>query len=142
MTSLIKPVEVLEEELEQQFIATEYLVKLYEKFGLSESITHHDFITNNTHSPQWKFLDALVTMWKALYPSEYKTWIKELKDELTIERSVREHVKGGGYQPVAYPVRFYEMCKLFFPKLKIQEKEFVRRFVRLFPEFKATNYRI
>lgn len=149
MSNLLKSDNELEVEMHEQIVATSYLVKLYERFGLNENMTHHDFIGNsgdytrqNITSPQWKFIDAMLKVWRALYPDEYTTFVQELKDELTIERSVREHVKGGGYQPISYPVRFYDMCKLFFPKLKIQEKEFVKKFVSLFPEFKATNMRI
>lgn len=149
MSNLLQSDNELEVEMHEQIVATSYLVKLYEKFGLNENMTYHDFVgkdedytRQNITSPQWKFIDAILKVWRALYPEEYSTFVSELKEELTIERSVREHVTGGGYQPVSYPIRFYDMCKLFFPKLKIQDKEFVRKFVRLFPEFKATKYRI
>lgn len=149
MSNLFKSDKELELEMHEQIIATSYLVKLFEKLGLNENMTHHDFIGKNDDftrenitSPQWKFIEAMLKVWKALYEEEYRVFVQELKDELTIERSVRDHVKGGGYQPISYPLRFHDMCKLFFPKLKIQEKEFVRKFVKLFPEFKATNMRI
>jgi len=149
MSNFLQSDKELEVEMHEQIIATSYLVKLYEKLGLNENMTHHDFIGRNEDhtrenitSPEWKFIEAMLKVWRALYEEEYRVFVQELKEELTIERSVREHVKGGGYQPVSYPLRFYDMCKLFFPKLKIQEKEFVRKFVKLFPEFKATKMRI
>jgi hypothetical protein len=149
MSNLLKPVRVADDFIQEQLIATEYLVKLYERFGLKEDLTHHDFIGKNDDftrenitTPQWKFLDAILAVWRALYPDEYKIWISELKEELTIERPIREHIKGGGYQPIAYPVRFVDMVKLFFPNLKLQEKSFIKKFVSLFPEFKATKYKI
>lgn len=145
---ILKPVTMADDKLEEEYLSVEYLLKLYKRLGLKENITTSECLNKgdvtraNITTPVWKFIEALIVVWKALYPSEYEIWMRDFKNDLEIERPIKAHIKAGGYQPVAYPLRFVEMMRLFLPNIKLQNKEFIKKFVSLFPEFKKTKYRI
>ena len=90
----------------------------------------------------WKMCDELVELWYTFYPWELKAWRKEALDELELERSVKESNDAGGYFPIAYPTRLYQMLETYLPDQKLQDKSFIRKMVQRHPIFKKTNYAI
>ena len=90
----------------------------------------------------WKMCDELVEMWYKHYPWELDAWKEELKDELDIERSVKDSVKGGGYFPISYPTRLYQMLETYLPDQRLHDRGFIRKMVRRHPVFKRTNFKI
>jgi len=65
-----------------------------------------------------------------------------MKYELEVERPIKAHIKGGTYTPISYPMRVHNLIQVFLPKLRLQDKGFIKKFLRRVPEFKNTNYRI
>jgi hypothetical protein len=137
----MKYIKVEDEEYEvvpdEARMLTDHLVHLSDKLGLPDDLTVHDMTPS-----AWVFVERVVTLWRHFYPREYYDWVQGMEVELKYERPVREAVKGGGYSPIAYPMRVYRLLNIFFPKLKLQDKEFTKKFIRVVPAFKNTNYKI
>lgn len=116
---------------------TVHLIDLFHKLGLSAEITNEDLT-----STVWKFIERLVQVWKVGYPDEYIDWVDGLTYELKYERPIKQAIKAGGYTPIAYPMRVYSLMHVFLPKVKMQEKKFIKSFLQVLPEFKHTRYKI
>lgn len=114
-----------------------HLVDLFHKLGLREDITADD-----VNEVVWTFIERVVFLWKKNFPNEYYDWISGLEDELKYERPVKKAVEGGGFTPISYPMRFWNLMRTFFPKLKLTDKKFIKEFIRRIPEFKNTNYKL
>jgi len=116
---------------------TVHLVDLFHRLGLPQDLTVHDM-----NEVAWKFMERLVQLWKQFFPYEYHDWVVGMEHELKYERPIKQAIKGGGYTPISYPIRLYNLIHVFFPKLKMQDKKFIKKFLFIVPEFKNTNYRI
>jgi len=114
-----------------------HLVDLFRKLGIPNDITASDM--NDT---AWMFVARVIQLWKHFFPGEYADWVAGMKYELEVERPIRQHIKGGTYTPISYPMRVHSLLQVFMPSVKLQDKTFIKKFVRLFPEFKNTKYRI
>lgn len=90
----------------------------------------------------WKMCDELVQLWYTFYPWELEAWRKEQLDELEVERSVKASNDAGGYFPISYPTRLYNMLDTYLPDQKLQDMKFIRKMVQRHPIFKKTNYAI
>ena len=123
---------------EEAMVMTEYLLTLRDKLGLPDLLDNSDL--NNV---SWKYIEAIVHAWKALYPRGASKWISDMKNDLLYERPIREAMKAnGGYFPVSYPAKLLGMMRTLLPGLKFQQDSFYKKFLELFPEFKSTNYEI
>jgi len=112
---------------------SEYLTRLYVRLGRPEA----DYSSNNF----WIMIDELVNNWSVTHPDEAKEFTNNIKidraAELTLTKLVREnHWK----KSVSYPPSLYQMIKIFFPNLKLQDKKFVAKFINRYPAFNASNY--
>lgn len=116
---------------------TVHLVDLFKRLGLPKDLT-----VNDMTPVAWKFIERIVVLWKQFFPYEYYDWIEGMKNELKYERPIKLAIKSGGYVPISYPMRLYRLLGVFFPSLKLQDKKFIKKFLRIVPEFKNTNYRI
>lgn len=118
-------------------VLTTYLFTLYDRLGLRSDITVADL------SPGvWKFIDQVFITWKVGYPHEYQEWVENLQFELKYERPIQEAIKKGGYTPMSYPQRAYDLIRVFLPNIKLQDKYFIKQLVKRIPELKMTNYRL
>lgn len=106
------------------------LMRIWEKLGKP-----NDCSTN----AGWIVLDQVVAVWQKAFPQEVTDWIHDRKDDLLVERSVREHVKGGGYNPVTYPPSFFLLLKSMLPDQKLTDKKFQKALCERHPIFKSTN---
>lgn len=116
---------------------TVHIVDLFHRLGIPSDLTVHDM-----NEVSWAFISRIVQLWKRFFPEEYRDWVAGMEYELKYERPVRQAIKGGGYTPISYPARVYNLIHVFLPDLKMQDREFAKKFVKLVPEFKNTNYRI
>ena len=112
---------------------TEGLMRIYNKLGEPT-----DCSTNSG----WIMLDNIMQVWDKAFPREKADWIKEIKEELTVERSIRASVKAGGYFPMSYPTRLYNMIHAILPNQKLNDKRFIREFINRYPFLKTTNYSV
>jgi len=88
----------------------------------------------------WNMLGQIIQVWMKTYPQEFKNWIKDVKMDLSVERSLKESVKGGFKKSIAFPPRLFSMIKLYFPKLKITNKKFIRKCIKTFPMLHNSNW--
>ncbi|MDQ3159036.1 MAG: hypothetical protein M3P98_02800 [bacterium] len=116
-------------------IATEYLLKLKEKFGIPEEAELED---NNKIILIYAF--EIFKTWAALYPEEHHEFILATEFELKYERPVKDAVKAGGYSPIAYPARLDSLYHVLLPKVKTQDKRFWMPLLKTIPELRRTNY--
>lgn len=117
-------------------LATAYmlgLIKVWDKLG-----NPTDCSTNTG----WLMIDNIMQVWDKAWPQEKAQWIKEIKTELTVERSIRASVEAGGYFPMSYPTRLYNMIHTLLPNQKLNNKLFIRQFIGRYPFLKTTNYRV
>lgn len=122
---------------EEARVLTEYLFTLYDKLGLSSDITASEL------SPSaWKFIEQVFITWRAGYPSEYQDWVDSVQHELKYERPIQEAIKKGGYTFMAYPQRAFDLLKVFFPNVKLNDRAFMRKLIKIIPELKHTNYKV
>lgn len=122
---------------EEARVLTSYLFTLYEKLGIPSTITAEEL------TPAcWKFIDQIFLAWKVGFPQEYEEWIGEVKNELEHERTIQDAIKSGGYTPIAYPVRIYNLLKVFFPLVKINDKNFIKYVTKIIPDLKHTKYKL
>lgn len=113
---------------------TRGLVLIWEKLGKPE-----DCSTNSG----WVMLDNIVEVWMKAWPQEVRDWVKQLKHDLTVERTVHEAVKAnGGYFPVSYPTRLYQMIRTLLPLQKLNDKKFMRQLISRYPFLSSTNLKI
>lgn len=124
-------------EFEMQQVAPEALMvvkvleKTHEKLGSP---------TDATNETGWRMVDAIIHVWKKLFPRELDDWNHELQNELVVERTVRQALKAnGGYFPVSYPTRVYRMLEYFLPNQKLHDWDFMRKLVTRYPFLKTTN---
>jgi len=116
---------------------TVHLVDLFKKLGIPQDLTTED-MTPAT----WRFIERIIEVWRHFFPDEYMDWVAGMKYELEVERPIKAHIKGGTYTPISYPMRVHNLIQVFLPKLRLQDKGFIKKFLRRVPEFKNTNYRI
>lgn len=113
-------------------VLSDYLTRLYIKLGRPEV----DYSNDNF----WVMIDELVNNWSIIYKDEAKDFVADIRLERSVERSVSASVKGGFKKSVAYPQHFYQMVKIFFPTLKLQDRKFIEKFISRYPIFNASNY--
>ena len=109
------------------------LVRVWDKLG-----NPYDCSTNSG----WVMIDNIMQVWDKAWPHEKAQWIKEIKSELMVERSVAQSVKAGGYFPMSYPTRLYNMIHTLLPNQKLNNKDFIKQFISRYPFLKTTNYRV
>lgn len=109
------------------------LMKIYEKLGRPEAV---DSDTG------WIMLDEIVRVWYSLFPQEVKDWNHDLELDLTVERSVGQAVKAGGYTPLSCPPRLFMLIRAVFPEFKLSDKKLWHRLVTRYPFLKTTNYKL
>lgn len=122
---------------DEAVMLTNHLFNLRDKLGIPKDLSEKD-----VNEVSWTFIKEVVRCWKTGYPAEYVEWREALEYQLSMERSVREAVKGGGFTPISYPERLYSLFKVFIPKVHLNDKKFVRGLIQRLPEFKRTNYTI
>ena len=114
-------------------LASDYLTKLYIKLGRPEA----DYGSNNF----WVMIDELVNMWSVVYKEEAENFIHDIRLERAIESGVGRDKMVLYKKSIAYPPHFYQMVKVFFNDLKLQDKKFIEKFLNRYPAFNASNSR-
>jgi hypothetical protein len=111
----------------------DYLTRLYIKLGRPEA----DLKSNNF----WIMVDELINNWSVVYKKESEDFISDIKLERSIESSLSSmNNKHQWKKSVAYPPHLYQMIKIFFPDLKLQDRNFITKFINRYPIFNASNY--
>lgn len=113
-------------------VLSDYLTRLYIKLGRPEADTNNENF--------WVMIDELVNNWSVIYKDESKDFVSDIRLERAVERSISASVKGGFKKSVMYPPHFYQMVKIFFPTLKLQDRKFIEKFISRYPIFNASNY--
>jgi len=113
-------------------VLSDYLVRLYGKLGRPQA----DYGSDNF----WVMVDEVVNNWSVVYPQEAKDFTSDVKLDRAVERSLGASVKGGFKKSVMYPPHFYQMIKIFFPSLRLQDRKFIDKFLIRYPSFNASNY--
>ena len=91
----------------------------------------------------WKVMDGLFNIWGALNPDELADFKQDLQEDQSAERSVSEaNSRDGGYIPIVYPPRLFQMIKVYFPDEKHQDHELILKFVHRYPLLKRTKHSI
>jgi hypothetical protein len=113
-------------------ILSEYLTRLYIKLERPPAdITSNQF---------WIMIDELVNSWSVCYKQEAKDFIYDIKLERAIESGCGNKKCILYRKSIAYPPTLYQMIKVFFPDLKLQNRKFIQKFISRYPIFNASNY--
>jgi hypothetical protein len=88
----------------------------------------------------WAFFGQVLNVWSKFFPDEYRDWLKDLKVDLAVERSLGASVKSGLKKSMAFPTRVYHMLKIYFPNMQSTNKEFIQKAIRKFPILHNSNY--
>ena len=112
--------------------AVEGLEIIYKTIGRPEWDTKSDAF--------WAFFGQVINVWSKFFPTEYENWLKDLKVDLAVERSLSESVKSGLKKSMALPTRVYAMLRLYFPNMKTTDKDFIQKAIRKFPILHNSNY--
>lgn len=114
-------------------VLSDYLTRLYVKLGRPEA----DVNSNSF----WIMIDELVNNWSVVYKDESQDFVKDIKLDRSIEKTLTDLVKSNSWKKsVAYPPQLYQMIKVFFPSLKLQDRKFIEKFINRYPIFNASNY--
>ena len=112
---------------------TEGLMRVWEKLGRPE-----DLDTNTG----WLMMDQIIAVWQKCFRQEVLDWDHDRRVDLSSERSVKEHVKGGGYNPIAYPPILFALIKAIFPDINLSTRKIQKTLTDRYPLFKTTNLNI
>lgn len=112
---------------------TEGLIRTWEKLGKP---------TDASTNVGWIMIDTIIAVWHKAYPHEVEDWKHDHSIDIAYERTLQQHVKGGGYNPVTYPPRLYQMMKTMLPNLNFTNKKFIRQLCARHPLFKTTSLNI
>lgn len=88
----------------------------------------------------WDMLGQIIQVWMKTYPEEFNDWIHDVKLDLKVERSLKDSVRKGLKKSIGFPPRLFQMIKLYFPTLKMQNKKFVQKCIKAFPMLHTSNY--
>lgn len=88
----------------------------------------------------WDMLGQIIQVWMKTYSQEYNDWMKDLRLDLSVERSLKDSVKGGFKKSIGFPPRLFQMVRLYFPDLKIVDKKFIKKCIRTFPMLHNSNW--
>lgn len=114
-------------------VLSDYLMRLYVKLGRPEA----DIESNNF----WIMIDELVNNWSVVHKDEAKAFVSDIRLERSVEKTLYALSKGNSWKKsVAYPPSLYQMIKIFFPNLKLQDRKFITKFISRYPIFNASNY--
>ena len=95
---------------------------------------------DNKSLVSWNMLGQIIQVWMKSYPKEFDDWIKDVRLDLSVERSLKESVKGGFKKAIGFPPRLLAMIKLYFPEIKVQNKKFIRKCIKTFPMLHNSNF--
>jgi hypothetical protein len=118
---------------EEERLSAEYLHKVFIRAGRPTKLEGES---------AWKMMDAIMQIWGGLYPQEVDAFIEVLKEEQALERSVEQSNKEGGYFPISYPTRLYQMMKVYFKNDRFQDRKLIKMLVNRYPILKRTKYEI
>ncbi len=133
MTSILVDGEWYDIATEEQRLATEYLHKVWVKAGRPNRLEGES---------AWKVLDAMMQIFAGIYPQEFNDFRDTIKESQSVERTVHEANKSGGYMVISYPTRLLELIKVYFPNEKLQDRELTLKFIRRYPKMKVTKYNL
>ena len=114
-------------------LSAEYLHKVYIKAGKPNKLEGES---------AWKMMDAIMQIWGGLYPHELDAFVEVLKEEQSMERTVAQSNREGGYFPISYPTRLYNMMKVYFKNDRFQDRKLIKKLVNRYPILKRTKYEI
>ena len=134
--------EIYETVSEEARVAVVYLLKLREKFGITDESRLEGSVRDYGHNNKVvrRYALEVYRVWAELYPHEYDEFIVNTTDELKYERSVQDSVKAGGYAPTSFPMRLEALYHLLMPGIKIQDKRFWKPMFSAIPELRRSNY--
>lgn len=118
-------------------ILTEHLFTLQQRLGIPDNISNSEL-----NEISWRFITEIFNAWRAAFPQEFRDWFENLQDHLKYERPVRQALKGGGYIPISYPYRFYQLMRIFLPNVRTADKTFTKKILARIPELRNTNYKL
>ncbi len=89
-----------------------------------------------------KLMSVIIATWEDTYPYESREWYEMRKEYQLNELDVRTQVKkqtGGSL--VSYPYYIYTIMKKVFPAIKLHDRTFCQRLVKVFPMFRMSEVR-
>lgn len=114
-------------------VLSDYLTRVYIKLGRPDA--------NINSNSFWIMVDELVNNWSVVYKEESSAFISDIKLQRSVEGTLASMNKSNVWKKsVAYPPTLYQMIKIFFPDLKLQDRKFIEKFINRYPIFNASNY--
>jgi hypothetical protein len=115
-------------------LAAEYIHKMWKAAGYPRTL--------DTEAA-WKVMDGVFQVWGALFPQELLDFKADLQEDQAYERTVSEaNSRDGGFIPISYPPRLFQMMKVYFSEEKLQDRDLIVKLVRRYPLLKRTRFKI
>lgn len=87
-----------------------------------------------------KLVDFVFSCYKELFPEDYSSWLKTMKEYKANELSVHEQVhKRTGRSLLSYPYWVFAVLKVVFPGFDFVKRENALKIAKLFPQFRIAN---
>ena len=123
-----------------------YLTKIWEGLGRPSTLEVSESLLKGSRagkeSPGTKMLSIIIDTWRACFPYEYQAQCKLAGYNRSLEKDIKSHVKGGGYNTVSYPRSLFNMIRAVFPQMKLGDKKIKRKLAKMYPWLKITKYKI
>lgn len=114
-------------------VLSDYLTRVYVRLGRPE-------VDTNSNS-FWIMVDELVNNWSVVYKEESRDFVTNIKLDRAVEGTLASMNKNNTWKKsVAYPPHLFQMIRVFFPTIKLQDRKFITKFISRYPIFNASNY--
>lgn len=106
---------------------TEYFMRVWEKLGRPS-----DPLTRTGQA----MVDAVILAYEKTYPNEWHQWLENRKEYQDNELTLHEQLQTGR-SLASYPVFIYNSLKRLFPNTDFSDRDFVFKFIKLYPAFRV-----
>jgi hypothetical protein len=110
-------------------VSVEYLLRVSKRLGDPKEVDS---------KAGWRLMDELVRVWGALNPEERDDFLAKNKEDRKWAVSPKQAVKENrGIFTISWPKKLYSLVKVFFPKERLADRKFIRKFAKRYPQFKV-----
>lgn len=114
---------------DQAVIITEYFMRVWEKLGKPSDPLSRTGMA---------MVDSVILAYEKTFPEEWHQWLENRKEYQDNELTLHEQINTGR-SLASYPLFIYNALKRLFPNTDFSNREFVLKFIKLYPAFRFAN---
>jgi hypothetical protein len=114
---------------DQAIILTEYLFRVWDKLGQPK---------DPLSIAGQKLVEAIILAYEKTYPREWAQWLEQRKEYQNEELTLHQQISTGR-SLASYPMFVYNLLRKMFPDVDFSKRQFVIKFVKLFPMFRVAR---